>query len=97
MSQPQLPQLVRTASTHPALDASPNERSLSPALACLLSAGGAGAGGRMASGSVAGGPGDGDALLASLGLPADTVVVDPQYYMGGPTGPAAADSTLNTK
>lgn len=36
-------------------------------------------------------------LLASAGLPADTVVVEPSYYMGGPQGPAAKDSTLNTR
>ncbi|WIA14192.1 hypothetical protein OEZ85_002731 [Tetradesmus obliquus] len=36
-------------------------------------------------------------LLASAGLPADTQVVQPQYYMGGPQGPAARDATLNSK
>jgi hypothetical protein len=36
-------------------------------------------------------------LLASAGLPADTQVVQPQYYMGGPQGTAARDATLNSK
>jgi hypothetical protein len=36
-------------------------------------------------------------LLASAGLPSDTQVVQPQYYMGGPQGPAARDATLNSK
>lgn len=36
-------------------------------------------------------------LLASVGLPADTLVVEPSYYIGGPQGPAASDSTLDTR
>eukprot|EP00775_Hariotina_reticulata_P008904 gene8904-9081_t len=102
---PQLP-LARIASSQAALDAASGELSLSPALASLLSAGGAvggvsagaGAGADTVSGcGAAGGQLDDGALLASLGLPAETVVVDSQYYIGGPNGPAAAGSTLNKK
>jgi hypothetical protein len=35
------------------------------------------------------------AVLKSVGLPTDTLVVGPQYYIGGPTGPAAKSSSLN--
>lgn len=35
------------------------------------------------------------AVLRSVGLPQDTLVVGPQYYIGGPTGPAAKYSSLN--
>jgi hypothetical protein len=37
------------------------------------------------------------AVLKSLGLPPDTVVVGPQYYIGGPQGPAARYSSLNPR
>lgn len=36
-------------------------------------------------------------LLASLGMPEDTAVVPPEYYMGGPQGAAARGTTLNSK
>jgi hypothetical protein len=35
------------------------------------------------------------AVLSSLGLAPDTCVVGPQYYIGGPQGPAAKSSSLN--
>jgi hypothetical protein len=37
------------------------------------------------------------AVLKSLGLPPDTAVVGPQYYIGGPQGPAAKYSSLNPR
>jgi hypothetical protein len=40
---------------------------------------------------------DTSAVLASLGLPKDSVVVGPQYYIGGPQGPAAKYSSLNPR
>lgn len=40
---------------------------------------------------------DTPAVLASLGLPQDSVVVGPQYYIGGPQGPAAKYSSLNPR
>jgi len=36
-------------------------------------------------------------VLTSVGLPADTAVVGPQYYIGGPQGPAAKYSSLNPR
>jgi hypothetical protein len=41
--------------------------------------------------------GDAKAVLSALGLPADTAVVGPQYYAGGPHGPVAKFSTLNPR
>jgi hypothetical protein len=38
---------------------------------------------------------DTPAVLSSLGLAPDTAVVGPQYYIGGPQGPAAKSNSLN--
>lgn len=38
---------------------------------------------------------DTPAVLSSLGLAPDTAVVGPQYYIGGPQGPAAKSSSLH--
>ena len=64
------------------LDAAPGDDSAAAAAAAAA----AGAAGDLS---------DARVLLSALDMAADTVVVGPHYYLGGPQGPAAADSSLN--